>query len=144
GNMATISVTDTGMGMSEETTDKIFKPYEQEDGSITSIGNGVGLGLSICKQLVELHGGSISVESERGRGSTFSFTIPFVEEPNKEAAAIYETNNYLLKREYIEGQPSPSNPSDYRKINSGRILLVDDDPVNLKILREMLEVTYVL
>src|SRR5699024_8274759 len=81
---------------------------------------------------------------ERGRGSTFSFTIPIAEESTEEAVATFETNDYFLEREYIESQSSPRNPSDYRKINSGRILLVDDDPINLKILREMLEATYVV
>lgn len=74
--LARIHITDTGIGMNEETQLRAFQPYEQGDSNMTAISGGIGLGLSICKQLVELHGGEISVKSSLGKGSTFTFTMP--------------------------------------------------------------------
>ena len=65
------SVQDTGIGLKTEELDKIFQPYNQADASVSRKYGGSGLGLSICKQLVELMGGTISVESVYGKGSTF-------------------------------------------------------------------------
>ncbi len=70
------SVSDTGIGISPEDRNKLFKPFEQVDTRLTRKYKGTGLGLSLCKQLVELHGGRIWVESETGKGSKFMFTIP--------------------------------------------------------------------
>lgn len=141
-NMARIYIIDTGIGLSQETKETIFKPYEQEDASITSIGSGVGLGLSICKQLVELHGGTISADSEPGKGSTFAFTLPLADPSEKEAAAIFETNDFFIEQQEAEEQSRTASLSENKQENNARILLVDDDPVNLKILREMLETAY--
>ena len=68
-----------GIGINEDLQQLIFEPYEQAMKSIHSSG-GIGLGLNICKQLVELHGGEIRVSSEEGKGSTFSFSIPLAAE----------------------------------------------------------------
>jgi signal transduction histidine kinase len=70
------SVHDTGIGISTEDQNKLFKPFEQIDSRLTRKYKGTGLGLSLCKQLVELHGGRIWVESETGKGSNFIFVIP--------------------------------------------------------------------
>jgi two-component system, NtrC family, sensor kinase len=70
------SVSDTGIGISSEDQNKLFKPFEQVDTRLTRKYKGTGLGLSLCKQLVELHGGRIWVESEAGKGSNFIFVIP--------------------------------------------------------------------
>jgi signal transduction histidine kinase/CheY-like chemotaxis protein/HPt (histidine-containing phosphotransfer) domain-containing protein len=69
-------VADTGMGMSQKTVDQLFNPFCQADCSITGKYGGTGLGLSISKQLIELMGGTISVTSEEGRGSSFVFSLP--------------------------------------------------------------------
>ncbi|MDI6688611.1 MAG: ATP-binding protein, partial [Desulfobacterales bacterium] len=68
-------IKDTGVGITPEYVDKLFKPFTQADTSSTRKHTGTGLGLSICKRLVELMGGRIWFESESGKGSTFSFTV---------------------------------------------------------------------
>lgn len=69
-------VTDTGVGMSPEELEKLFQPFMQLDASKSREYSGSGLGLALTKRLVEIHGGTISVESEKGKGSTFQFTLP--------------------------------------------------------------------
>jgi signal transduction histidine kinase len=72
-----VSVSDTGIGISHRDIDRIFNPFEQADGSSSRQYQGTGLGLSLTKQLVELHGGRIWVESEgEGKGAIFSYIVP--------------------------------------------------------------------
>jgi len=72
----TVSVHDTGIGMKEEDLPKLFREFEQIDGSYTRRYQGTGLGLALCRRFVEMHGGRIWAESHFGKGSTFTFTIP--------------------------------------------------------------------
>ena len=76
GDLLNISVSDSGIGISSEDIDKLFKPFQQLDSSNSRMYEGTGLGLALVKDLVELHGGNICVESEIGEGSSFSFSIP--------------------------------------------------------------------
>jgi signal transduction histidine kinase len=69
-------VSDTGIGIPKSEHERIFDAFQQVDGSITREAEGTGLGLAIARRFVEMHGGRIRVESEVGKGSTFSFTIP--------------------------------------------------------------------
>ena len=82
-----ISVSDTGVGIKPEDQDRVFAVFEQVDASYSKAREGTGLGLALSKRLVEVHGGTISVESEGvdGKGSTFTVVIPV--EPR--------TNSYL-------------------------------------------------
>ncbi|WP_333788394.1 PAS domain S-box protein [Methanomethylovorans sp.] len=71
-----ISVADNGIGIAKENIERIFDPFYQVDSSTTRRYSGTGLGLALINQLVKMHGGNIWVESEPGKGSTFTFTIP--------------------------------------------------------------------
>lgn len=90
GDTAKFSVSDTGIGIKQEDIGKIFNMFQQIDTGISRLYGGSGLGLSISKNLIEMHGGTISVESNYGEGSTFTFSLPLsqrsvkVEENNKE------------------------------------------------------------
>ena len=83
-------VMDTGIGIDAADQDKLFKSFSQVDASISRKFGGTGLGLNITKQLVELMGGSINVQSQKGKGSTFSFSIwvDLTEEDTKETATV--------------------------------------------------------
>ena len=112
-----ISVSDTGMGIPLEKQQIIFESFAQVDGSTTRRFGGTGLGLTISRQLVELMGGRMWVESELGKGSTFHFTCNF--QPGTSAAT---------EQERIAGQSLPG-------LN---ILIADNNPVNREIFAEML------
>jgi signal transduction histidine kinase/putative methionine-R-sulfoxide reductase with GAF domain len=71
-----LAVRDTGPGISETDQQKLFQQFQQADNSITKAKGGTGLGLAISKRIIEMHGGRIWVESQPGRGSTFSLTLP--------------------------------------------------------------------
>ena len=76
-----MQVTDTGLGIPKEAQESIFEPFKQADNAITSENRGIGLGLSITKQLVELMGGRIMLESQVGEGSTISILLPILKPP---------------------------------------------------------------
>ncbi|HSB83291.1 MAG TPA: HAMP domain-containing sensor histidine kinase, partial [Nitrosarchaeum sp.] len=78
---AKISIKDNGRGIPKEAHDKIFKKFYQVDASLTREKGGSGLGLSICKNIIEQHGGKIWFESEVGKGTTFAFTLPKNSQP---------------------------------------------------------------
>ncbi len=108
-----ISVSDTGIGISEEQMSRLFKPFSQGDSSTTRRYGGTGLGLAICSRLVELMGGKIGVESVIGKGSKFFFTIQTRAAPAQPKVDL--------------AQPIP-------EIQNKRVLLVDDNQTNLEIL----------
>ena len=141
--MAQIHIRDTGIGMDEETLRTIFEAYKQDDSSITAIGGGLGLGLSICQQLVEMHEGTITASSTLGEGSVFTFTLPLAEESFEGQVAI------PLSTIDIDEIPFKETPIAMHAIMETlmnitttsykpKILAVDDDPVNLQVLMNIL------
>ncbi len=117
------TVSDTGIGIDEDRKEKIFKSFEQAYSDTSRKFGGTGLGLSISKMLVELQGGTIYVESEKGKGSQFHFTIPFT---------LVETIVESIKEE-----DSTTNAAD--QLKSIRILLVEDNQFNAIVATEELE-----
>ncbi len=103
-----IAVRDRGIGISPEDQQLIFEPFRQADGSSTRTYSGTGLGLSLVKSFVELHGGSVSVESARGDGSTFRFTLPLVaaEDPPPEDLTGITEETGLFRILVVEDDPA--------------------------------------
>ena len=115
------AVHDTGIGIASEVLAKLFEPFEQADVSTTRRFGGVGLGLAISRQLVDLLGGRLSVESALGLGSVFRIEIPcdeVIESSSSKVAADSE--------EPARSRPPCALPDP----QSIRLLLVDDDPIN--------------
>ncbi len=110
-NELKFDVIDTGIGISEEDQKIVFEEFRQIDGTITRKYGGTGLGLAICKKIANLMNGSISVKSEKGKGSTFTFTIPLVKVEQKKKEVITHLNVEKL----IKNRQHP-------------ILVIDDDP----------------
>jgi signal transduction histidine kinase len=78
-----VSVTDSGIGIKPEDQPKVFEKFKQVGDTLTDKPKGTGLGLPICREIVEYHGGRIWVESEIGKGSTFAFSLPAETENTK-------------------------------------------------------------
>ncbi len=138
GKTAEISVTDTGIGIPEDKLESVFRSFEQVDGNTARKYGGTGLGLAITKQLVELHGGTITAKSVPGEGSCFTISMSYTEE-----AADAVTETLKISR---PADPLPEDTAIPEKISSSdpedkiRILVVDDEPVNLKVLSNHLSV----
>jgi two-component system, sensor histidine kinase RpfC len=118
-------IVDTGIGISDEVKDSIFEAFTQADSSISRVYGGTGLGTTISKQLVTLMGGAISLETELGKGSTFSFELTL--EKSSYIPPVINVNNIV-------------SLSDHRKFNKKlRVLAADDNVVNRMIISEVLK-----
>ncbi len=152
-----VGVADTGIGIPAEQLGKIFDSFEQVDGSSARQFAGTGLGLTITRQLVELHGGEISVESKPGEGSTFSFSLPVFtgaatgEEVSPEATRVTQIRDLsgcaggALRRgsdrtgdRTGDAEPSQPGPDPAPSASAGRVLIVDDEAINLQVLSNIL------
>ena len=112
------TITDTGIGMTQEQMSRLFQAFSQADSSTSRQFGGTGLGLSICKRLVELMGGEIGVESEEGKGSTFFFTVELG----------------------IAPKPKKRGPRTLpEELKDLRVLIVDDNSTSRTILARYLE-----
>ncbi len=113
------AIIDTGIGFPLEVKDKIFDPFIQEDDSMTRKFGGTGLGLPICKSLVQLHNGEIKVTSAVGKGSEFIVLLPYLIDPN----------NYTFDYKKVITKPSMS----------AKILVAEDNQTNQKLLKMQLK-----
>ncbi|MDD9271769.1 ATP-binding protein [Paenibacillus sp. GCM10023248] len=136
--MAHVQIKDTGIGMDQETLERIFLPYEQGNLNMTEIYGGFGLGLSICKWLVELHGGSIHVVSNIGDGSVFTFTLPISENANLEITELTSIISHTELTASDKNMSVQAALTSNGNKNNPKILAVDDDSINLKILIDIL------
>lgn len=135
-----IYIHDTGQGMTTDTSQQIFSPYYQEQ---TNQG-GFGIGLSLTKKLVELHGGTISVTSTLHEETTFRFTIPLAEEqilqPIAATTEVEQKQNEVFTSSLLESESDNSAlPERSAMGEKKRILVVDDDPVNLQVITSILD-----
>ncbi|TWU23038.1 Signal transduction histidine-protein kinase BarA [Novipirellula galeiformis] len=117
-------VTDTGIGIANDQLQSVLEPFTQGDSSTTRRFGGTGLGLAISRQLIELMQGTLQVESELGKGTTFEFTAPFTIAPPPTLP-----DNHLGP---LQGHLS--------QLQGTRVLVVDDNPVNRRILEEIFSV----
>ena len=123
-------VSDTGIGITSEQQRRLFRSFSQADTSTTRRYGGTGLGLAISKQLVQLMGGEIGVESEPGKGSTFSFTLPLSKQPHRAR----------VRRAEIKPAPLPANLSPVEaKKRSARVLIAEDTLTNRMVAVELLK-----
>lgn len=117
-------VHDTGIGIAPENIDKIFENFKQADVKITRKFGGTGLGLTIVKQLVELQGGTIEVESKAGNGSIFNITIPFENSGVLQTeVSVKEDTHHLISK----------------ALEETNLLIVEDNPMNQKLIIKILE-----
>ncbi len=119
------SVADEGIGISAENQKKLFQSFSQADSSTTRKFGGTGLGLAISQKIVELMGGSIRVESEEGKGSTFRFTVRM--QKSDEAALL----------DSLEEADDDVNIAT-RRLKNSRILLVEDNEMNQELAEDLL------
>jgi CheY-like chemotaxis protein len=122
------SISDTGIGIPSGFLEKVFEPFTQADNSNSRQYGGAGLGLFICKKLLEIMEGEISLNSMPGVGTTVSFSIPLIEVDETEIEAPHE-----LDREQLGNRDD--SLLDFIPI---RVLLVEDNPLNQKIVGQML------
>jgi PAS domain S-box-containing protein len=127
--MVRFAVHDTGVGISADAQERLFSPFEQADGSTTRRFGGTGLGLSIARELAQLMGGSIGVESEAGRGSVFWFTARLQAMPSRGAVAPASQPAAASRAAELEIK---------RRHAGARVLIADDNRINQELATELL------
>ncbi|MBN1698252.1 MAG: response regulator [Spirochaetales bacterium] len=139
GSEAFITVTDTGIGIPPDKLDRIFESFEQVDTSLSRPYGGTGIGLSITKQLIELQGGAITVDSVVGRGSSFTFSIPISKVQQREEDEI-KASRFVDMSEY-EGDLIPVEDTETLVLTAKaiKVLIVDDEQVNHEVIKTQLD-----
>jgi PAS domain S-box-containing protein len=135
------AIVDTGIGIKPNRVTALFSPFVQADSSTTRKYGGTGLGLAISKQLVEMMGGRIGVESREGQGSTFWFTATFGTTNASGLSTSSSTGLAAGERTAATG-PSKGDPAPYRASGprrETRILVAEDNPTNQLVLLAQLE-----
>ncbi|MBB6669612.1 hybrid sensor histidine kinase/response regulator [Cohnella nanjingensis] len=135
GGMLRISVADTGIGISADKLETIFLSFEQAGTSVAREYGGTGLGLGISRQLVELHGGRLTVQSKVGQGAVFTFTLPASQESVLAPARYRPDAEEAAQARLPAGwrEVAAARVPDRRDKPGQKILAVDDDPVNLRV-----------
>ncbi|HET9238033.1 MAG TPA: response regulator [Oligoflexus sp.] len=141
-----LDVQDTGHGIAAAELDKLFQPFEQTESAHLSRNPSSGLGLSLTRDLVQLLGGSIRVQSQPGVGSTFSCTLPFALQEEALQPEVREpwrhprsARAYVLRHPQSIRSQTPAPQPEALNFEGARILVVDDDPVNLKVADKQLK-----
>jgi PAS domain S-box-containing protein len=130
------SVSDTGIGIAPANLRRLFQPFVQVDSSLNRHFGGTGLGLALIQRLTDLHGGSVQVESEVGKGSRFTISLPWQPDAeSRQAPAFLGLEVDVSTSEKIGMDAGPSEERPYR----GLILLADDNLVNILTIGEYLE-----
>lgn len=135
GTMVRVSVIDTGIGIDPTMLERVFEPFEQIDSSATRARGGAGLGLTIIRQLVALHGGTVTLASEPGRGTVCSFSLAAADADEDEGEKA--TVPLILPLSHDQGHTDRiycTRGAEPR----GHILAADDDPVNCRVLEHYL------
>ena len=133
-NIATLrfEVADTGEGVAPEQQERLFKPFSQVDSSSTRRHGGTGLGLGICKHLVELMAGVIGVETAAGKGSTFWFELPLkIINSTPEPPMTVQTT--------VARKDSTAVAAPFARLTKSRVLLAEDNEINQELAREMIQ-----
>jgi two-component system sensor histidine kinase ChiS len=134
-----ISVSDTGIGIPAERQKVIFECFEQSDVSIRRQYGGAGIGLSIVRHLIKLHGGTLDVESVLGEGSTFSFTLPLYQGVNHECREAKRTPVFFSQDQRpLMPVGATGGLRDRQSGGAGNLLIVDDDIINLQVITNFL------
>lgn len=133
-NEIKVSVIDTGIGISEKDLDRIFEKFTQASDTLTDKPSGTGLGLPICKHIIEHHGGKVQVESEIGEGSTFSFTLPVSRKSSIIPLRTIDINSLIKQLKEFESTLDNAQTKDKKTI-----LVVDDDSNIRTLLKQELE-----
>ena len=123
GLLLRFEVQDAGIGMSEAEMARLFQSFQQADSSTTRKYGGTGLGLAICKQLAELMGGEVGMQSQTGQGSLFWFTAQVGWNTAAAATGL---------------APAGLSPAELERIRNSAILVVDDNPFNQQVAQELL------
>lgn len=137
----TVSVVDQGVGISESDQPKVFEKFKQVGDTLTDKPQGTGLGLPISREIIEHHGGRIWVESELGKGSTFSFTLPVRKTTEVDDKAPIPSINFEVLVEQLKKRVTVDRQAE-GQTNEGvtkKILVIDDDASIRSLLRQELE-----